>query len=435
MPGNGSRHLCAGVLTLTSSSVLGHLRTLTTRVTHVLPVSDDGGSTAEIVRVLGGPAVGDLRSRCLRLADSSDEEGRAVKALLAHRLSATDALAAKQEWYNIVEGQHMLWQGVSQPYKHVIRAFLAFFQAQIFGHSTARFDFSNGSIGNFFFAGARTFFRSLEAAVFLFSRVARIPEGCMVLPAICTEHVPNTATKDHGLLLLLLLLQERITLGAELEDGTVIKGQNQISHPPSTEAPSSVCKQAHGSPPLPAPIRRVFYLSSEGTGQQHEVLPSAHPTALAEVQKADAVIYGMGSLYTSICPIVCLSGMGEAIASREIPKIMLLNGSHDRETSSSGAHEGPMTAADMVQAISDALNRRRNRQGQRLRHPPSSYVTALLVPKDGSITVDHQALKLLGIKHILEVESVPDAEGSMLFEPAALVTSISRVLQLSKQQQ
>lgn len=52
----------------------GHLRQLTTRVTHILPVSDDGGSTAEIVRVLGGPAVGDIRSRCLRLADNSDSE-------------------------------------------------------------------------------------------------------------------------------------------------------------------------------------------------------------------------------------------------------------------------------------------------------------------------------------------------------------------------
>ena len=40
-------------------------------VTHVLPVSDDGGSTAEIVRVLGGPAVGDIRSRCLRLASNA----------------------------------------------------------------------------------------------------------------------------------------------------------------------------------------------------------------------------------------------------------------------------------------------------------------------------------------------------------------------------
>lgn len=52
----------------------GQLRQLTTRVTHVLPVSDDGGSTAEIVRVLGGPAVGDIRSRCLRLADDTDAE-------------------------------------------------------------------------------------------------------------------------------------------------------------------------------------------------------------------------------------------------------------------------------------------------------------------------------------------------------------------------
>lgn len=32
----------------------------------------------------------------------------------------------------------------------------------------------------------RAFRRSLEAAIFLFSRVARIPEGSLVLPAICT---------------------------------------------------------------------------------------------------------------------------------------------------------------------------------------------------------------------------------------------------------
>ncbi len=72
--------------------------------------------------------------------------------------------------------------------------------------------------GNFFFAGSRTFFRSLESAIFLFSRVARIPEGSLVLPAICTE--------------------ERITLGAELEDGTVIRGQNAISHPTNPAASS-----------------------------------------------------------------------------------------------------------------------------------------------------------------------------------------------------
>jgi len=40
-----------------------------------------------------------------------------------------------------------------------------------------------------------------------------------------------------------------------------------------------------------------------------------------ELEKADAVIYGMGSLYTSICPVVCLEGMGEAIAACCAPKV------------------------------------------------------------------------------------------------------------------
>jgi 2-phospho-L-lactate transferase/gluconeogenesis factor (CofD/UPF0052 family) len=62
--------------------IIGQMRDLTTRVAHVLPVSDDGGSTAEIVRVLGGPAVGDIRSRCLRLADDSNEEVRVADRLL-----------------------------------------------------------------------------------------------------------------------------------------------------------------------------------------------------------------------------------------------------------------------------------------------------------------------------------------------------------------
>ncbi len=167
-----------------------------------------------------------------------------MRALLAHRLGGASAEGAKAEWYAVVEGDHALWAGVSEPYKHTIRAFLVYFHTQILRHSSERFNFCNGSVGaarlpprarnppplhrcagkpgcseclggncagNFFFAGARLFFRSLEAAIFLFSRVARIPEGSLVLPTICTE--------------------ERITLGAELANGAVIRGQNQISHP------------------------------------------------------------------------------------------------------------------------------------------------------------------------------------------------------------
>ncbi|KAL0300677.1 UNVERIFIED_CONTAM: hypothetical protein Sradi_6344500 [Sesamum radiatum] len=112
------------------NGVVEELKKLTTRVSHVLPVSDDGGSTAEIVRVLGGPAVGDIRSRCLRLSDQSTTEALAVRTLLGHRLPL-DAQKAKFEWYDIVEGNHSLWNGVSKPYRETIRAFLAYFQDQV----------------------------------------------------------------------------------------------------------------------------------------------------------------------------------------------------------------------------------------------------------------------------------------------------------------
>ena len=196
------------------NGVVQELMTLTSRVTHVIPVSDDGGSTAEIVRVLGGPAVGDLRSRCLRLSDESTAEARAVKELLAHRLHATDSKLAKEEWYAIQEGDHDLWDGISEPYADIIRSFLIYFHTQIVASKNPiKFDFVNGSVGNFFFAGARMFFKSMEAAILLYSRVSRIPTESLV--------VPNIVLDDNV----------RVALGAKPEDGNTIRGQNEMSHP------------------------------------------------------------------------------------------------------------------------------------------------------------------------------------------------------------
>lgn len=125
------------------NGVVEELKKVTTRVAHVLPVSDDGGSTAEIVRVLGGPAVGDIRSRCLRLSDESTSEALSVRTLLGHRLPL-DPSEAKLEWYQIVEGEHALWDGVSQPYRETIRAFLVYFHNEILRRSAEMFCFTNG---------------------------------------------------------------------------------------------------------------------------------------------------------------------------------------------------------------------------------------------------------------------------------------------------
>eukprot|EP00850_Spirogloea_muscicola_P021743 SM000260S09939 [mRNA] locus=s260:66412:70343:+ [translate_table: standard] len=369
------------------NGVVEELKLYTTRVAHVLPVSDDGGSTAEIVRVLGGPAIGDIRSRCLRLSDDSSSEAKAVKRLLAHRLPL-EAAAAKAEWMDIVEGEHELWRGVSEPYKDTIRAFL------ILWHASERFLYQNGSVGNFFFAGARTFFRSLDAAIFLYCRVSHIPTESLVLPV----------------------------------DGTIIRGQNEISHPSTGKALhdtlGTVVKAKHSSPPLLAPIKRVFYMSSEGSNHLHEVFPAVNPTVLEQLQHVDAIIYGMGSLYTSIMPSLVPRGVGEAIAARTCPKILFLNGSHDRETAG-------MTASDFVAAISEELNRRYGEDTERYRHPPSAFVNVLVAPKGGDVPVDIPKLEDMRVTRVVLVKSTTDEKGNANYDAKALIKALELIINVA----
>ncbi|XP_057947940.1 uncharacterized protein LOC131143702 isoform X2 [Malania oleifera] len=331
------------------NGVVEELKNLTTCVAHVLPVSDDGGSTAEIVRVLGGPAVGDIRSRCLRLSDQSTSEALAVRRLLGHRLSI-DPQQAKLEWYDIVEGEHYLWKGVSKSYRETIRAFLAYFQNQILRRSNESFCFSNGSIGNFFFAGARIFFQSLDAAIFLFSRVSDIPLESLVLPVISTN--------------------DRLTLGCELLDGTIIRGQNEISHP-NSDSMEPVNKGSSSIRALPSRIKRVFYMSSEGRNLLHEVL--------------------------------------------------LLNGSHDRET-------GGFSASCFVTAITDALNRTHGERQKCLMNLPSQYINTILVPKDVQIPVDVQCLAAQGIFHVITVDSIHDPKVGIIFNPVSLIKALANLI-------
>ncbi|XP_059439754.1 uncharacterized protein YNL011C isoform X1 [Corylus avellana] len=385
------------------NGVVEELKSFTTRVAHVLPVSDDGGSTAEIVRVLGGPAVGDIRSRCLRLSDQSTAESLAVRRLLGHRLPL-DAQQAKSEWYNIVEGEHFLWNGVSKPYRETIRAFLAYFQNQILRRSDESFCFRNGSIGNFFFAGARIFFQSLDAAIFLFSRVSDIPSESMVLPVISTN--------------------DRLTLGCELWDGTIIRGQNEISHP-SHGYMEPINKGRSSVPALPSRIKRVFYMSSEGSNLLHEVFPAANPAVLDQLSSVDCIVYAMGSLFTSNCPSLVLLGIGEIISSRSCRKVLLLNGTHDRETSD-------FSASCFVTAITDALNRTYGDAQNCLKNlvlyvsvQPSQYINTLLVPKDGEIPVDVQCLAAQGIIDVIFVDSIHDPKVGVIFDPKSLIQALA----------
>lgn len=477
------------------------LRDYTTSVTHVLPVSDDGGSTSEIIRVSGGPAVGDIRSRCLRLSDESTREAIAVKGLLAHRLHPTDEELAKNEWYKIQEGDSPLWDGIDNAYATIIRRFLVHFHTEVTTNThKERFAFVNGSIGNFFFAGARMFFRSMEAAIFLYARVSKLPRETMVVP--CIECEDN----------------ERVTINAELTDGTILRGQNDISHPSvdkksftkqfhvedgRQEVPSvfskefwtdiiesgefpeiegkefwggipqstdgharvrdaladgnlssaseliqsrlvdltlrplsvwDVDKAVTASEKLDSPIKRIYYATGDGSDSASneigEIFPRANKTMLKQLETSDAIIYGMGSLYTSIVPNLILRNVGETIAQRNCPKILLFNGSVDRETSG-------MSAADYILAIVDALNRKHTEYA--IDFHVSEYVTHILTPDGGQFIVDDDAIKAAELtrdkvrvvkSELKKKKKEKTANGR--YAPSELVKAISAVVDENK---
>ena len=84
-----------------------------TSTSFILPISDDGGSSSEVQRVLGGPSIGDIRSRLVRLIPESPAGSptSAIKTLLEYRLGEGSSAALKGEWLTIVEGKHRLWRG------------------------------------------------------------------------------------------------------------------------------------------------------------------------------------------------------------------------------------------------------------------------------------------------------------------------------------
>ncbi|KAF8876811.1 hypothetical protein CPB85DRAFT_1378560 [Mucidula mucida] len=290
----------------------------------------------EIIRVIGGPSIGDIRSRLIRLIPPASPGSPldAIRALLAYRLPAHySEREAREEWRDIVEGTSKLWQGIPNDRKETIRGFLVYFESELLKRAHKNFTFVNGSIGNYFLAAAQGFFRSLPSAVFLFSSITNSQAN--ILPVIVTNHT--------------------VTIAAELENGERLVGQCEISHPVS--GPSVVsfsepdparmsCSKQQGN-------QQLFYINAYGM----EIHPSPNPDYLSSLSSHDVLVYSCGSLWTSIIPCLALRGVASAIARSHTlrAKVFLLNAKNDRETHG-------YTAEDYILAVTRTLNAQYQRQ-------------------------------------------------------------------------
>lgn len=310
-----------------------------------------------------------------------NSERAAIKCLFNHRLHPS-ATAAHDEWQSIVDGTSPLWKSITPAKKELIRSFFNHLNLEILKRArppASTFDFTSASVGNLFLTGARLFTGSFESAIYLLGSICGVPSDTVrVIPAI------NSNFSHH--------------ISASLEDGSVIVGQNSISHP--CEAPGSLGQSNRrpsllpadgddeeedsssdgisyeddhlpGSLPslrnknitfskanteeLPCRISRIWYINPYG----QEIRPPANPRVLEALRDAQAIIYSIGSLYTSIIPSLILRGVGKAISTSPARhKILILNGSLDRET---GPSSNPFTAVDFVEAIVRAGEESRGR--------------------------------------------------------------------------
>ncbi|KAH3673659.1 hypothetical protein WICMUC_003562 [Wickerhamomyces mucosus] len=426
-----------------TNSLVSMFQCVSSSLSFCMPISDNGGSTSEILRVLGGPAIGDIRSRITRLIP---DEG--FKRLLSHRLSE-DPKEAKNEWTSIVEGDHQIWNGLDIQCKEMIRSFLIHVHMELLKKSrnpNTNFRFELASIGNLLLTGVRLFVGSLDSAIELLLRITRIDPNIQILPCLNTNYTYH--------------------ISALLQNGDIITGQSQISHPSEsiTEAdindstdyfqeadisisenptifphhynqlysthedipyqhPDLLISQLRFSKdvnsPLQSPINRIFYINQYG----EEIHPRASSRTIKSLDNAEVIVYSIGSLMTSIIPILILKGMGYSIKNNSrAKKILLLNGNHDRETSG-------LTAYEFIQTI---FNAALYSYGENLISTINynDIITHLFYLETSEIKIDLEKIETLGIKCIKIPNDHNDAilDDIFLYDIIALQNNLQQII-------
>jgi CofD-related protein of GAK system len=275
---------------------------------HLITPFDSGGSSQVLRRAFDMPAVGDLRSRLMALADESVLGQPDVYALFSHRLpkdAPQDALRA--EVSRMMQGKHPLITAIAKPMRQLIRIQLRRFADQV----PEDFDYRNASIGNLILAGGYLGNgRALEPVLFLMSKMVDVRGTVRAI------------------------VDENLHLGVDLADGRRIIGQRRIS----------------GKEVAPVDARITHCFLSDGKA---ELDPAQVPLPKRNrklIEQADVICYPPGSLYSSVVANLLPAGVGRAVAARRVPKVYLPSLGTDPEAL---GHD----LADQVAAILAPLRR------------------------------------------------------------------------------
>ena len=157
---------------------------------------------------------------------------------------------------------------------------------------------------------------------------------------------------------------------------------------------------------LPAPIRRIFYINPYG----EEVLPHGNSRAIGKLKNYDMIVYSVGSVVTSLLPIVILGNVAETIAENtHAIKVLLVNNKYDRETfGMNGAHIVQLIVESMNRAVHNQKRKRRTNKSESARETFgwSQFITDIVYLEQGEIPVDVNVLHSQGLRtHAIKSDS------------------------------
>lgn len=256
---------------------------------HLVTPYDSGGSSAVIREFFDMPAVGDLRSRMMALADESVLSNPEIMQLFNYRFDKTsnnEDLRCRLD--AIVAGEDKLTREISNPMRSLICNHLGYFLKAM----PAKFDLRGASIGNLLIVGGYiNHHRELDPIIFLFSELVKV------------KGVVRSVVDDN------------YHLAAELDDGSQIIGQHQLTGKEFSPITSRIKKLR-----LSADLHSMRRVSSKLKKRNRRLISSA-----------ELICYPPGSFYSSLIANLLPYGVSDSIAANPCPKIYIPNRGQDPE--------------------------------------------------------------------------------------------------------
>lgn len=266
------------------------IKQFTSHSMYLVSPFDSGGSSAVIRHHFNMPAVGDLRSRMVALADEHNVNTQGLITLFRFRFPKLTRHHELHAWLRrMAEGADPLINKVALCAKSTVLSCLASFVDAM----PASFDLRGASVGNLILAGG--YLRDNRVLVPTIKTFCRLLGVQGFVNIIAEDNFHLMATLDNGLT---LIGQHRIT-GKEVDPIC-----SKINH-------LTLVASSHGSD---KPVHATMVESNQ-----------------MAIQQAQLICYPPGSFYTSIIANLLPCGVADAIAANPCPKVYIPNRGKDPE--------------------------------------------------------------------------------------------------------